>query len=114
MMEVNVMPDIRQYTRMMMSNEISVLRRLHGMLEHDPVNTRDEFCDLMKAAFNHGKLEPRELSDDLGYSMSTIYRWIEGRSAPHASLWPIVVTWVMTAIDTKIAEHEEERYVVVN
>lgn len=96
----------KPYSKLMVRNEISVLRNLHGMLEHDPVETRDQFCDLMKAAFDLGKLQPRALSDDLGYNISAVYRWIDGSSAPHKSLWPTVVAWIFRAIEQRIEECE--------
>jgi hypothetical protein len=92
----------------MVKNELSALRRLHGMLESDGVKTRDQFRDMMVAAFTHGRLELRELSDDLGYSFSTVFRWLDGRSAPHASLWPRIVSWVMGALERKIAAMSRE------
>ena len=101
-----------RFTSMMVDSEVVVLRRLHGMLESDVVDTRDAFSDLMKAAFEHGRLDARALSDDLGYSFTTVYRWIEGRNAPHPSLWPCIIAWIMKAIDAKIARyhcHANER-----
>ncbi|HEX8262789.1 MAG TPA: hypothetical protein VF547_07940 [Allosphingosinicella sp.] len=96
----------RPFTDLMVHSQISLLRSLHGALEHKRVRTRDEFIDLMKAAFEHGKLDPRRLADDLGYSFSTVYRWIDGRSAPHPSLWPRIVEWTMGAIVARIEECE--------
>jgi rhamnogalacturonyl hydrolase YesR len=92
----------------MVRNEINALRRLHGMLEHDRVNSREEFRDMMTAAFMHGRLELRGLSDDLGFSFSAVFRWLEGKSAPHPSLWPRVVEWVMGALARKIKALELE------
>jgi transcriptional regulator with XRE-family HTH domain len=99
----------------MLGTEISALRRLHGMLEHDQLHSRAEFRDMMIAAFTHGRLELRELSDDLGFSFSTVFRWLEGRSAPHPSIWPRIVDWVMAALTRKIqtTEHEMEEAEVV-
>lgn len=102
------MTSTRPLTALMLSNEINALRRLHGMLEHDQVNSRAEFGDMMIAAFTHGRLELRELSDDLGFSFSTVFRWIEGRSAPHPSLWPRIIEWVMAALDRKIQAAERQ------
>ena len=101
------MPDARPFTTMLVTSELGVLRRLHGMLEFDPINTRERFGDLMRAAFEHCKLDPRALADDLGYSLSAVYRWIDGRTAPHASLWPTIVGWIMHAIERKIASAEQ-------
>ena len=100
------------YTKLMSDKEISVLRQLHGMLENDPVKTREQFTDLMKAAFQYGKLDAKLLSDDLGYSASTVYRWIEGLSAPHKSLWPTIVEWTMRAMEKKVAEYSALECVV--
>jgi predicted DNA-binding transcriptional regulator AlpA len=100
------MSAIRPFTDIMVHSEISVLRSLHCALETKPVQTRAEFIDLMKAAFEYGRLDPRRLADDLGYSFSTVYRWIDGRSAPHPSLWPRIVEWTKETIDARIDEHE--------
>lgn len=96
----------RTFTNMMVTNEISLLRSLHGKLTAEEIQNRHEFTDLMKAAFEYCNLEARRLADDLGYSFSTVYRWIDGRSAPHSSLWPRIVTWITDAIDARIAEYE--------
>lgn len=95
------------FTSWMVSQEIHVLRHLHGMLENDRIARREDFTDLMVAAFHHGKLEPRALADDLAHSISAVYRWIEGSSAPHPSLWPTIVQWIMSAIKKRIDEIEE-------
>ncbi len=101
------MAHVQPFTSMMVNSEVSVLRRMHAMLEHDPITDREEFGDLMKAAFQHGRFDPRKLADDLGYSLSAIYRWIDGSSAPHSSLWPTIVGWVMGAIVARINETEK-------
>jgi transcriptional regulator with XRE-family HTH domain len=92
----------------MMDSEISSLRRLHGMLESDGVKTRDQFQDMMTAAFGHGGLELRSLADELGYSFSTVFRWHEGRSAPHPSLWPRIVACILAALKVRIEELEQD------
>ncbi len=42
------------------------------------------------------------LSDELGYSYSTVHRWIDGRTAPHPSVWPRVTQWIADAIKSRI------------
>lgn len=96
------------FTHLMVKGEASLMRRLHGMLEHGKVTTREQFKDLMRAAFVYGKLDPRRLSDDLGYSPSAIYRWIDGKTAPHQSLWQQIVDWILAALDEKIRHREQE------
>mgnify|MGYP001216093575 CR=1 FL=1 len=98
------MTGVRQYTALAESIELNLLAQLHGMLEFDRITERAEFSDLMNAAFGHCKLDPRQLSDDLGYNFSTVYRWIEGRTAPHPSLWPTITQWIAEAIKAKIDE----------
>lgn len=100
------MADARPFTAMVVTSELGVWRRLHGMLESDPISSRERFGDLMKVAFDHCRLDYRALSDDLGYSGSAVYRWIEGQTAPHASLWPIIVDWIMRTLESKIEEAE--------
>lgn len=97
----------RPLTDLMLRQKIGALRRLHGMLEHDGVKNREEFRDMMTAAFECGGLELRALSDQLGFSFSTVFRWQEGRSTPHASLWPRIVAWVMSALEGRIEEAEQ-------
>ena len=97
-----------RFTKEMVAGEIRVLRRLHGMLENDPIETRGQFGDLMRAAFGLGRLDPRQLSDDLGYSISAVYRWVDGRTAPHSSLWPRIVIWVREAIEKRVAQYTDD------
>jgi predicted DNA-binding transcriptional regulator AlpA len=102
------MSGAQPFTAMVVTSELGVLRRLHGMLEFDPIDSRERFGDLMKAAFNHCDLDARALSDDLGYSFSAVYRWIEGRTAPHQSLWPTIVAWIMRALEARITAAEQQ------
>jgi predicted DNA-binding transcriptional regulator AlpA len=99
---------VQPFTKLMSEKEISVLRQLHGMLENDPVETREQFTDLMKAAFQYGRLDAKLLSNELGYSPSTVYRWIDGLSAPHKSLWPTIVQWISHAIEKRVALHDNK------
>jgi predicted DNA-binding transcriptional regulator AlpA len=98
----------RLFTGMLLSSEISVLTRMHAMLEHDGVRDKAEFSDMMTALMEKGRLDPRRLADDLGYSISSVYRWIDGSHAPHPSAWPRVVEWMVAAIGTKLDELEKE------
>jgi len=86
----------------MAQGEVSILRRLHGMLENKAIEDREQFSDLMNAAFKWCTLEYGLLANELGYSQSSVYRWVEGLTAPHKSLWPKIVTWIMKAIEAKI------------
>ncbi|MEL6934377.1 MAG: hypothetical protein AAFO17_15015 [Pseudomonadota bacterium] len=100
------MPNVHSYTKVMAEGRIGSLKCLHGMLENDPVQHRDQFSNLMKATFGDGSLDPRSMANDLGFSASTVYRWVEGKSAPHRSLWPRVQEWLLEAISAKVATLE--------
>ena len=99
------MAPARPFTDLMVKSEIKVLTQLHGILEREPIRDRSQFGDLMNAAFERGRLDARVLADELGYNISAVYRWIEGRSAPHKSLWPRIVQWITSAIEQRIADH---------
>lgn len=96
------MAGIRPFTAVAVDSELNLLSRLHSMLESDRIKDREQFTDLMKAAFDHCRLDARALSDELGFSFSTVHRWIDGRTAPHPSLWPTVSAWIADAIKARI------------
>lgn len=104
------MADIRTFTAMAVDSELSLLCRLHAMLESDSITSRAQFGDLMKVSFNNCHLDARKLSDDLGYSCSTVYRWIEGRTAPHPSLWPRVAGWISDELKARIDSTNAREY----
>ncbi len=85
-----------------------MMTRMHAMLEHDGVRDRDEFADMMEAAMQAGRLDPRALANDLGYSLSSVYRWVDGSSAPHPSTWPRVVDWVVAGLARRIGDLEAQ------
>ena|ERR1041385_8852695 len=102
------------FTMLVSEGELTVLRRLHGMLEGKPIEEREQFSDLMNAAFKWCSLEYAALADDLGYSPSSVYRWVEGTSAPHKSLWPSIVSWIMKAIEERVQTIQQEKEVTLN
>lgn len=101
------MSSTHTYTKVVEESLLSSLRCLHGMLENDPIQTRDQFSDLMKATFGSGYLDPRDISNEMGFNASTVYRWVEGKSAPHPSLWPRVQDWLIEAIFSKVKDLEK-------
>ena len=104
------MADTRPFTAMAVDSELNLLCRLHAMLESDAIVSRAQFGDLMKVAFDHCRLDARKLSDELGYSFSTVYRWIEGRTAPHPSLWPRITGWIADALKARIDSTKAREY----
>ena len=85
---------------------IDALTRVVDILETSGVASRDDCRDEMTAAFRHGGLEPRELSEDLSFNVSTVFRWQQGRSAPHPDLCPRIVDWVIKVYARKIDDVE--------
>ncbi len=90
-------------TRSMHDARMASLRSLSEALRTSPPSSREAFGDMMTAAFREGGLDVRNLADDMGYSISSTYRWIEGRSSPHPSQWRIVTQWVLGRIDEIVA-----------
>ncbi len=85
--------------------EQSMLRRLHGMLSNQDLETPEEFTDLMMAAFENGLLNYKEIADALGYSRSSVHRWVRGKTTPHPLVWPTITRWIVNAIDERL-QHE--------
>jgi hypothetical protein len=94
------------FTAVAIECELHLLRQLHAMLAPASLSSRGQFTDLMRAAFQHARLDARALSDDLSYSFSTVHRWIDGRTAPHPSLWPRIAEWISAALASRIAAVE--------
>lgn len=87
------------FTTLAIEGELGILRCLHGILEKGVVEDRAQFSDLMTVVFKRCRFEYTALADDLGYSRVSVYRWVKGMSAPHKSLWPRIIEWIMTEID---------------
>jgi hypothetical protein len=79
-----------RFTSQVRHDKAKTLRCLHGMLEHDGVTSREQFSDLMKAAFVQISLTPTEIADDLGYSLSSQ-----------------IVSWIMATIETRLSEMDK-------
>jgi len=86
-------------TRSMRAARMAALHTLSSSLRTAPPSERDGFTDMMMAAFREGGLDVRDLAGDMGYSLSSTYRWIEGRSSPHPSQWKLVTDWIVGRID---------------
>lgn len=81
-----------------------LLCALIDKIDREGIATRWQFSDLMRVAYKHGGLDIRAMSDELGFAHSTIYRWCEGQSAPHPTLWPTVVAYVRSKFEERAAE----------
>lgn len=108
------MPEAKPFTTALMLSEISVFRRLYNRLDKNPLVDRAEFSDLMAAMFERGRLDPKRAAEELGYSQSAVYRWIDGSTAPHVVAWPAIVEWIKARLNERIEAagqdvDEEER-----
>ena len=102
------MPNVPKFYSVTVPGELDKLRRLHGLLESDNIDSREEFKDVMKTAFVHCGLDYKELSGELGFSPSSVFRWVQGKSAPHHSLWPIISEWIIKSLKNKVDEMEPQ------
>jgi len=89
----------RPLTDAMASARRQALIDLARSLKDHPPADRERFGDMVQAAFREGGLDPRDLSGDMGYSFSSVHRWIALQSAPHSSQWPTVTTWIVNRIE---------------
>lgn len=96
------MAEIGSFRAMAVQSQVDLLTQIRSALDAAPLSSRDQFTDLMKAAFLHCRLDARALSDDMGYNFSTVHRWIDGRTAPHPSLWPRINDWIKSALEARI------------
>ncbi|ESQ83168.1 hypothetical protein AEAC466_15005 [Asticcacaulis sp. AC466] len=78
------------------------------MLEFESVTEREQMFDVLQAAFKHNYLEVSQFAGDLGFSPSSVYRWLDGRGLPHKAVWPRVVEWIRTELETVIARYRAE------
>jgi predicted DNA-binding transcriptional regulator AlpA len=101
------MSSSQPFTTLAISGRMSVLRGIVSLLKEKPIDSREDFSDMMKAVFGYCIFDFRPLSDDLGFSMSSVYRWIDGKTAPHPAVWPTIVAWVVAMLERQIEESEK-------
>ena len=78
------------------------IERILGLLEVQGVNSREQLLDLVRVAMNDVGIEPARMADDLGYNVSSIYRWMQGESAPHRGLWPVITDWIARSLRVRL------------
>ena len=93
---------VGMFSAVMISGKIELIDKIKKEMGRSGISERYLFSDLMKAVFGRSVgLDPRRLSDELGYSYSSVSRWITGRSAPHRVLWRQVTAWIESSLDAK-------------
>lgn len=97
------MPPLGQFSKLEMKHSLEFLKEFHGMLEFETVTTREQLFDVLQASFKNRYLDPTKFAGDLGFSPSSVYRWLDGRGLPHKAVWPLVVNWVIQELEAVIA-----------
>lgn len=77
----------------------SMLRQLDAILASHVIETRDQFTEIMQAAFGPCGLSIKRFAGDMRVSQSTAHRWVSGVSAPHHErVWNDAADWLRTEI----------------
>ncbi len=93
------------------AEKISLLRRLHGMLEFDPLETEEEFSKMMKTIFNECGVDKNCLLATKGFDAAAVDGWLTGH-LPHKAFWPFIAEAVMKAVNSQINDYEEKTRMV--
>ncbi|MGN6363357.1 hypothetical protein [Asticcacaulis taihuensis] len=100
------MPPLGQFSKLEMTHSLEFLKAFHGMLEFEDVTTREQMFDVLTASFKNRYLDAAKFAGDLGFSPSSVYRWLDGRGLPHRAVWPLVVTWIRRELEGVIANYK--------
>ena len=89
------------------SCKIDLIDKLKLGISASPSLRKSEFLDLLNAVFGMFiGLDPKKLSDELGFSYNMVTKWIARKTAPHPILWPRAISWVERSLDEKRNELE--------
>jgi len=77
----------------------SMLMQFDAVLASHVIETRDQFTEILQAAFGHCGLSIKRFAGDMRVSQSTAHRWISGVSAPqHERMWNDAADWIRAEI----------------
>lgn len=83
----------------------SMMMQLDSILETSAILSRDDFTEIMKAAFDVCNLNVTRFAADMRVSPSTAHRWISGASAPpHSAVWEKSSDWIRGAIRDELVK----------
>ncbi|WP_375230030.1 hypothetical protein [Roseobacter sp. S98] len=83
----------------------SMMMQLDSILETSAVLSREEFTDIMQAAFDGCNLNVSRFAADMKVSPSTAHRWIAGASAPpHNAVWDKAADWIRGSLREELAK----------
>jgi hypothetical protein len=84
--------------------KLDFLKTVHSTLAEMKIDERAIFGEMMFNVFNLAKLSEREMADDMGYNITSVRRWIEGKTTPHKAIWPNVRDWCLFHLAREINE----------
>lgn len=99
------MAQLEVYTRVMLQGRVSALQSLSTVIAEREISSNADFIDFLNAVFDHTTgIKKVQLADDLGFSMTSVYRWAQGRRLPRTIVWPTIIAWSQRAIEQKVNE----------
>lgn len=83
-----------------------LLSAVHGALDNIEINSRKRFTEMMESIFNEfgAGVSDRKLADDTGYAITSVRRWISGKTAPHKSAWSGIRTWCLDELASEMVK----------
>lgn len=85
-----------------------LLSAIHGALDNIEIKDRTRFTEMMHNVFVVAQLSDRELADDTGYAITSVRRWINGKTAPHKSAWAGIRTWCLEELAMEMEKLQTE------
>lgn len=79
------------YTR----DQLSIMARLHGMLEFDCPEENSQFTQVFTAMHEHAGIPVETISTGLNGSVPRILSWMKGQELPAREEWPDLMSQVM-------------------
>lgn len=87
---------------MLDETDSSVLRKLHGLLSHQPISSPEQFGDLIKALLKEAHLPMEVVANSLGHSQLMIECWATYKRLPAEECWPILTEKIIDLIDKEL------------
>jgi hypothetical protein len=62
------------------------------------------FTSLLNEALQFLQMDARGMADQLLVGVTTIKRWVNGKSHPHPIMRPVIYEWLVDVIETKLRD----------
>jgi ribosome-binding protein aMBF1 (putative translation factor) len=95
---------VEGYLYMYTEEQLSVLRRLHGMLTNQAIEVPEQFGDVIQALINKAGISVQTLANALECSELMIQLWVQDRKLPGKDVWPDLTDSVVELIDRELKE----------